>query len=83
MFFTTAESLTASTASEIWIIPKTDQQRFLSGYSFTSYGHLFNTGLSQEIILTAGRTFCIAVRDGVNTTSSEGAQVIVYAQSYR
>ena len=82
--FTNAQSLTASTASDIFIIPSSDQQKFLNGSSFTSYGKLssVNSG-GDEIVLPAGRTYYIAVRDGVNTTSCEGAQVLVYGQYYR
>ena len=81
--FTTAESLTASTSSNVFIILKTDKDKFLAGSSFSYYAKLFNTGNSQEVSLPAGRTYCIAVRDGVNTTSCEGAQVLVYGQYYR
>ena len=81
--FTTAESLSASTSSNVFIIAKTDKDKFLAGSSFSYYAKLSNTGNSQELSLPAGRTYCIAVRDGVNTTSCEGAQVVVYAQYYR
>ena len=82
-YLTQNASLTASTASNVFIIPESAGYAFLHSQP-CSYYYKLNSGWDRrEILLTPGRRYSIAVRDGVNTTSCEGAQVAVMLTSYQ
>jgi hypothetical protein len=82
-YFTTAQNLTASTASGVFVIPQSSEGSFLQGSPVSAHARLFNTSNGHLLNLPAGRSYSIVVLDGVNTTSSEGAQVVVFGQVYQ
>lgn len=81
-YLTQVASLSASTASSIFIIPYPSLQNFLNGDSVPTYYDLGSGWNHKELKLPPGRRYAIVVRDGINTGTSEGAQASVLITQY-